>query len=297
MTTSGFALFPAVLMICAPWTRRFQPHSRLVSLMHFRAMKRSSFTNVGPCYTSACPPLGALSADPPSTQRHEASSNDVNVTSLTRSPTLEECTLRPPHLRCIVPHGCISNCWNSACMMHVWLCRLYGAHSHSQGGWFITTATNDLGCPTQSQWLSGERLILPLTHTHTHTVVWLACWLVGWLKRCLPERCWMEPLTALVRLGISHTYTCRHGPTPCWDHMRIHFHWIWLNKPAGFSKQPLDFFSPFGWEKNSFINYTSQSAPALFLLLHLLRSGLTIYTAVYSHQRFTHFVTASWVGK
>lgn len=135
------------------------------------------------------------------------------------------------------------------------------------------------------------------THTHTHTVVWLACWLVGWLKRCLPERCWMEPLTALVRLGISHTYTCRHSPTPCWDHMRIHFHWIWLNKPAGFSKQPLDFFSPFGWEKNSFINYTSQSAPALFLLLHLLRSGLTIYTAVYSHQRFTHFVTASWVGK
>lgn len=107
----------------------------------------------------------------PSTQRHEASSNDVKVTSLTPSPTLEECTtectLRPPHLRCIVPRGCISNCWNSASMMHVWLCRLYGAHSHRQGGWFITTATNDLGCPTQSQWLSGERLILPLTHTHT----------------------------------------------------------------------------------------------------------------------------------
>lgn len=93
----------------------------------------------------------------------------------------------------------------------------------------------------------------------------------------------MEPLTALVRLGISHTYTRGHGPTRCWDHMRIHFHWIWLNKPAGFSKQPLDFFSPFGWEKNSFINYTSQSAPALFLFFPLTEIWINnLYSCVLS---------------
>lgn len=138
-------------------------------------------------FTSARPSLCALGANPLFTQRHEASSDDVNVTSLTRSSALEECTTEctlhptpPVHRSTRLHFKLLKFSLYDACMTVP-----AGQSARPQsgsGGWEGWSAHHN---GKRRPWLSSRKLVTQWwasyspanKHTHTHTM-WLVAWLV-----------------------------------------------------------------------------------------------------------------------
>lgn len=212
----------AVFMICSSWTKK--PQSRLVSLTHFVAVKPG--LQLQTCISALHLRVLHFVRRAP-TLRPQSGVEPRPMTSMSHlwpaAPHWKNArrnALSLWHLRCIVPRGCISNCWNSACVMHAWLC-------HNEGGCFNTTEKDDLGCPTQSQWLSGEHLILPLINTHT-----AVGWPVGWKDVFLIDAEWNW-------LGISHTHTCRLQ----WPHMANPLPVVFNEHTSKFFRATAEFFS------------------------------------------------------